>query len=133
MNTRMVKTFVLGALAALAVSPALAQVRADLGPLHIRIASDAPPRARVERRPARPNRSAVWIDGSWDRQDDRWEWLSGRWEQPSDRHARWMKAKYRRDNGAWRYEPAHWSNQQVVEGDDYRQWKADHHSGHDRR
>ena len=128
MYRRVLRSMVLTSLAALVAIPAFAQIRADLGPIHIRIATDAPPRARYERRTPRPHRNAVWIGGYWDRQGDRWAWVSGRWEQPSDRHARWITARYQREGNAWRYEPAHWSTQQLVEGDDYQQWKKEHHS-----
>jgi hypothetical protein len=123
----------LSSFAVLIAIPAVAQVRADVGPLHIRIATDAPPRVRHERRTARPHRNAVWINGYWDRQDDRWAWVSGRWEQPSDRRARWINARYRREGSAWRYEPAHWSHQQLVEGEDYQRWRNEHRSDRGRQ
>jgi hypothetical protein len=125
------KSMALTAFAVLCALPASAQVRADIGPLHIRIASDAPPRARYERRTARPDRDSVWIGGYWDRQGDQWAWSTGRWERPSDRNARWVKPRYTREGNAWRYDPAHWSHQQVVEGEDYQKWKNEHRS--DRR
>jgi hypothetical protein len=128
-------------LAVLVASPALAQVRADLGPLHIRIATDAPPRVRIERRIPRPHRESVWIKGYWDRQDDQWAWSSGRWEQPTAPRARWISARYSREGCswynrkgcAWRFEPGHWSNQQIVEGEDYRRWRSERNSDRDRR
>jgi hypothetical protein len=58
-----------------------------------------------------------------------------------------VSARYAREGRAWRYEPAHWSNQEMREGDDYRRWKHDrnndgdndrdhkgndHHGDHDR-
>ena len=129
MYKRVWQSLVLTSLAVLIAIPAVAQVRADLGPLHIRIANDAPPRAQYERRSARPHRNAIWIKGYWHRQDDRWVWIPGRWDQRPDRNARWINARYRREGRAWRYEPAHWSNQQVVEGDDYRQWRSQHPRG----
>jgi hypothetical protein len=141
MYRRVFKSMVLTSLAALVAIPASAQIRADLGPIHIRIATEAPPRARYEARPARPHRDAVWINGSWDRQGDRWAWDSGRWEQPSDRRVRWIAATYsrqgcpwyRQSNCAWRYVPGHWSNQPVVEGEDYQRWRSEHGSNRDRR
>lgn len=138
MSKRFLSPILFTSLAILMASPALAQVRADLGPLHIRIATDAPPRIRVERRLPRPDRDSVWIGGYWDRQDDGWAWSSGRWERPSDRRARWIRARYSREvcswyrrGCAWRYEPGHWSNQQVLEGEDYQQWRSERRS--DRR
>jgi hypothetical protein len=133
MNRKVVQSIVLTSLGLLMAMPAPAEV-VKLGPLHIRIASDAPPRAQREHRKVRTDRDAIWIKGYWDRQDDRWEWVSGRWEQrPSDRRARWVDARYRREGRAWRYEPAHWSNQQLVEGDEYRQWRDNNRSDRDRR
>jgi hypothetical protein len=116
-----------------APAPAAADAIANLGPLHIHIANDAPPRAQREYRTVRTERDAVWIKGYWDRQDGRWAWVNGRWETPSDRRARWINARYRRESGAWRYDPAHWSHQQVVEGDDYQQWRSEHRSQADRQ
>lgn len=80
-------------LAAFSCAPAFAQVRvgADLGPVRIHIASEAPPRPRVEVRSARPSRNHVWIGGYWDRQGDQWAWAPGRWEEPSQRGSHWIK------------------------------------------
>jgi hypothetical protein len=131
MYSRILKSTLFVALTALVGVPAIAQVHADVGPLHIRIANEAPPRIRYERRGVRPSRQAVWINGYWDRQDRQWAWVSGRWEQPQDRSHRWVNPRYQRDGQAWRYEPGHWSNQQIVEDEEYQQWRREHHS--DRR
>jgi hypothetical protein len=133
MFRRVLKSIVLTGLGVVIAIPAFAQIRAEIGPLHIRIANDAPPRARSERRQARPDRDAVWIRGYWDRQDDRWEWVAGRWERPNDRRDRWINARYAREGRAWRYEPAHWSHQRLVEGEDYQRWRHEHRSDRDRR
>ena len=133
MYKRVLKTLVLTSLAIAVASPSFAQVRVNLGPVHIRIANDAPPRARYERRTPRPDRDSVWINGYWDRQGDQWAWSSGRWERPHDRRTRWIRPTYRREGTAWRYEPARWSDQELVEGDDYRQWRSEHRSDRDRR
>ena len=42
------------------------------------------------------------------------------------RRAHWVRARYVREYGSWRYVPGHWSNQTVVEGDDYRRWRDEH-------
>jgi hypothetical protein len=133
MYKRILNSIVLTSLGALVAIPAAAQSRVDLGPVHIRIARDAPPRVQKEYRSPRPQRDSVWIAGYWDRQDDRWNWVAGRWEQPYDRHSRWINARYKREGRAWRYEPAHWSDQRLVEGEDYRQWRDDQRSDRDRR
>src|ERR1041384_6147753 len=105
MYKRIFKSLALAAFGLLLAVPASADIRATLGELRIRIANDAPPRPRWERRSERPDRDSVWINGYWDRQDDRWEWIGGRWEQPRDRHTRWVKARYQHEHNAWRYEP----------------------------
>jgi hypothetical protein len=127
MYRRILRSIAFASLTILTAAPAFAQVRADVGPLHIRIATDAPPRARSERRPPRPDRDAVWLNGYWDRQGDQWVWTTGRWERPAAANVRWVRAKYVREGNAWRYEPARWSNQQVDEGEDYQRWKQEHH------
>jgi hypothetical protein len=116
------------ALAAFTFAPASAQVRAgvNLPGLHIRVSPDAPPPPRVEVRPSRPGRNHVWIGGYWDRQDDRWAWAPGRWEEPAERNHHWIKAKYHREYGSYRYEPGHWSHQKLEEGDDYRRFHEEH-------
>ena len=75
---------------------------------------------------ARPSRDAVWIRGFWDWQGDNWVWIPGRWTVPEERHARWIGPRYRREYGGYRYEPGHWSNQRVIEGEDYRRWREEH-------
>ncbi len=127
------RSMVLAALAVLVAIPAAAQIRAELGPLHIRIATEAPPRMRSERRMARPDRDAVWIRGCWHRQDDQWVWIAGRWDRRPDRHARWINARYQRQGRVWRYEPARWSNEQVTEGEDYQRWREEQRSDRGRR
>ncbi len=125
MYRRILKSIVLSSLAAFIAAPAVAQIHADIGPLHIRIVGEAPPRVRPERRPPRPNRGDVWIAGYWDRRDDRWEWSTGRWERPMDRNIRWVNPRYKREGDRWRYDPGHWSNQRLSEGDDYQEWRRD--------
>ena len=105
------KSMAITGFAVLTALPAVAQIRADLGPVRIRIATEAPPRAKYERRTVRPDRDSVWINGYWHRE------------------ARWINARYQREGNAWRYEPARWSNQQVVQGDDYQQWQTQHPRG----
>jgi hypothetical protein len=109
-------------------APAVAQVRVgvDAGVFHVRIAPDAPPPPRDERRMPRPSREHVWVGGYWDRRDNQWDWAPGRWEKPQQRGARWVKPQYHKDHGATRYHPGHWSHEKVVYGDEYTTWYRDH-------
>ena len=125
MNTRMLKSALLLSFGALFASPASAQdvaIRADLGPLHIRVLPEAPPPIRYERRPPRPQRGYIWVGGYWDRRGDRWDWVDGRWEAPR-RGVYWVAPRYQRYDREWRYDPGHWSNERLVESDEYRNWR----------
>src|ERR1700690_2312723 len=74
---------ILAALASLplaACSPALAHPPYPPQPQGALVeVSSSPPPGRVEMVPARPSRSAVWIDGEWVWKRGRWAWLPGRW------------------------------------------------------
>ncbi|PYQ66486.1 MAG: hypothetical protein DMF54_07655 [Acidobacteria bacterium] len=123
-----IRTISLAALVMVATAPLFAQLPPPppLPGLEIRIGRQAPPRVRYERRMARPSRDAVWIRGFWDWQGDNWVWIPGRWTVPEERHARWIGPRYVREYGSYRYIPGHWSNQRVIEGEDYRRWREEH-------
>src|SRR5438105_5059333 len=127
------KTLAALGITALMAGPALSQMQISLPfpRLEVRVAHQAPPPLRYERVSSRPYRDAVWVPGSWDWQGDQWVWVSGRWDRPEQRGARWVNARYQRDGDGWRYEPAHWSTQRVVEGDDYRRWRDEHRRDRD--
>ncbi len=102
--------------------------------LEIHIGTKAPPRPRRESRPPNPGRGYTWVGGSWDWHGGDWVWIDGRWDRPERSGVRWIAARYVRVGGGWRYEPAHWSHQRFVDGDDYRSWKEKHRKPrHDRR
>jgi WXXGXW repeat (2 copies) len=131
MLRRILRSVSLAALTAIVSAPLFAQLPPPppippLPNLEIRIGRQAPPRIRRERRTVRPSRDAVWVAGSWDWQGDNWVWIPGRWVVPEGRHARWIGPRYVREYGGWRYVPGHWSNQRVIEGDDYRRWRDEH-------
>ncbi|MBK8727374.1 MAG: YXWGXW repeat-containing protein [Holophagaceae bacterium] len=134
MRVRIAKVVLPALLALFIPAPASAQIRVELGHLSIRVAPQAPPRPRIEVRPARPGRAHVWIGGYWDRQNDQWAWAPGRWDQPQRRGSSWVRPRYRREGSAWRYDPGHWSHERLVEGDDYRGWREERNRGrgHDR-
>ncbi|HET9794970.1 MAG TPA: YXWGXW repeat-containing protein [Thermoanaerobaculia bacterium] len=111
--------------------PARAQVPVPPLPhLEIHIAHSHPPRFRHEVRPERPGRDYVWIGGFWDWEGDQWIWVPGRWDRPAGHHVRWIRPRYVHEYGAYRYEPGHWSNQRIEEGDEYRRWRDEHHGHH---
>jgi hypothetical protein len=132
MNNRLARLALPAVLAAFSCMPASAQIRigVDLGAIRIRVAPDAPPPPQREIRMERPSRNHIWIAGYWDRQDDRWAWAPGRWEQPGQRGSRWVKPRYQPESGAYRYEPGHWSHQRMEEGEDYSRWRNERGRGH---
>ena len=85
--------------------------------LDVRITTGHPPAVRREVRVARPGPDYVWINGYWADNGGRWEWIPGRWERPVERNAYWIPARYIRTSRGTIYEPAHWSNQQIVVDD----------------
>lgn len=124
MFRRILLSITLTLLAAIGAAPVLAQ---PSGPsLEIRVATQAPPRLRHERIPARPDRDSVWVKGYWHWEGSRWDWVNGRWERPESPKHRWVAPRYVHEGTIWRYEPPHWSHQQVTEGDEYRRWKEEH-------
>lgn len=138
MNNRILTLLLASTVAGGVSAPLMAQIQLPAPPglprLEVRIAQDAPPRLRHERRLVRPDRESVWVGGYWDRQENQWGWVPGRWDRPEVRNARWVKARYQREGRAYRFEPGHWSNQNVVEGDEYHRWKEQHgRRGHDRQ
>lgn len=132
MQMKILKLAVPIAIALLTGVPGSAQIRlgVELPSVHIRIAPEAPPPIRMERRMPRPDRGHVWIAGYWDRQGDRWDWSPGRWERPGRHGSRWIRPQYRQEHGATRYEPGHWSHQRVEEHEEYSRWRKDHRRKH---
>jgi hypothetical protein len=51
-----------------------------------------PPAAHVEAVPSKPSKTALWVDGQWSWDGERWAWSPGGWvEPPPDaRLARWQ-------------------------------------------
>ena len=122
----------------LASMPAAAQmsvqVNVPLPGLEIHVAQNAPPKMRSEHKPSRPGHDYLWVQGFWHWHGNGWDWVPGRWDRPEAHGAKWVKARYVREGSVYVYQPGHWSNQQLVDGDDYRNWQTEKHSnkGHDK-
>jgi hypothetical protein len=131
MTNRFQKLILPAAMVTALALPAAAQI--PIPEVEIHVAHTAPPHLRHEHRPPSPGEGYVWIGGAWGWQGNQWTWAPGRWERPEG-HVRWIRPRYTHEYGAYRYEPGHWSNQHLVESEDYRRWheeKRHHHDDHD--
>lgn len=120
------------AVAAFLAIPAAADIHIPVPDLEIHIAHSRPPHVRHERIPPRPGHDYVWIAGYWGWQGNDWVWFPGRWDRPEQTGVTWVRPRYTREYGSYRYEPGHWSHQRLVEGEEYRHWKEGHHHDRDR-
>ena len=110
------------------------QVNVPLPGLEMHVAQSSPPRMRSQHRPSRPGSDYLWAQGFWHWHGSGWDWVPGRWDRPDAHGVKWVKARYQHEGSAYVYQPGHWSNQQLIEGDDYQNWKQEKHSkkGHDK-
>ena len=106
--------------------PADAQVPPPPRQVTIQIVATPPPPLRVESRAPAPAAGAVWSDGYWDWRGAQWVWVQGSWARPPAPGAAWVHAEYVPVDGGYRYVPAHWSTERVVEVD---RLKAKHDNG----
>jgi hypothetical protein len=128
MTHRILKSLLPAALVAAISVPAAAQIPIPPLPhMEIHIAHSAPPRPRAEYRAEMPGPGYVWVKGFWNWDGDQWVWIPGRWDRPAGVDVTWVDPHYFREEGGWRYEPGHWSNERVVEGRDYQEWSKHHH------
>ena len=56
----------------------------------------------------RPSKEHIWVAGEWNRDGDKWEWESGRWQEPPNKNAEWVKGHWRMSAGMWHWAPGHW-------------------------
>jgi len=75
------------------------------------VVQEAPPPVIVERRPAPPAAGYIWIDGSWDWNNQRYVWQAGRYERPPQPDVVWIAPRYERDASGYRYSRGQWGKQ----------------------
>jgi hypothetical protein len=111
MQKQFVKLFFPAAIALFVCAPAFAQRTegSNREEARARILHNAPPRAKMEKRSARPSPNHTWIGGYWEPQNEQWAWAPGRWEEPSEKGARWNAPKYHHEKDNYRYEAGRWS------------------------
>ncbi len=69
--------------------------------------TEPPPAARVERRPHRPFRDAVWTNGFWEWNGRAYVWQDGAWARPAPGH-RWSPYRWEQRRGRWFLVPGGW-------------------------
>ena len=67
----------------------------------------APPEPKVETRPARPAPGAVWVDGHWKWNGNRYVWVSGHWDR-TPRSSVWVPGHWEKRPRGWVWVPGHW-------------------------
>ncbi|MGB6944296.1 MAG: hypothetical protein WBE37_17980 [Bryobacteraceae bacterium] len=55
-----------------------------------------------------PGPGYVWVDGFWNLNGSRWNWVNGRWAVPPHGHAHWDRDRWERHGNSWRYHRGHW-------------------------
>jgi hypothetical protein len=68
----------------------------------------APPKLRVEHRPAAPSRDHVWVSGyhRWD--GHAYVWEPGRWEAPPHPHAVWIAPRWEHRHDGYVFVEGRW-------------------------
>jgi len=83
------------------------------------VVQEAPPALIVETRPPPPSGLHVWIDGSWNWSNQRYNWQAGHYALPPQRGAVWVAPRYERDSHGYRYTAGQWTNQDRGNGRDH--------------
>ena len=55
-----------------------------------------------------PGLGYVWTDGYWDRRNNNWFWVDGRWLRPPRARAVWVPGTWHQRGHSWRFERGHW-------------------------
>ncbi|MEO8595641.1 MAG: hypothetical protein ABI759_20145 [Candidatus Solibacter sp.] len=55
-----------------------------------------------------PGVGFVWTDGHWDRRNNNWAWVDGRWMRPLRGRAVWVPGSWHQRGQNWRFERGHW-------------------------
>ena len=83
------------------------------------VVHEAPPAVIMDRRPPQPSGEYVWIDGYWDWSGRRYAWQGGHWTRPPCVHAIWVAPRYDRHEQGYRYMAGRWREDQQSRRRDY--------------
>lgn len=68
--------------------------------------SEAPPPPQAEVKPPAPTVTAVWLDGHWQWNGNRYIWNAGRWETKPK--GTWVKGHWNKTARGHKWVPGHW-------------------------
>lgn len=77
------------------------------GSVDVVYVQSAPPPLKVEVRPARPGRKAMWIPGYWRWQGKKYVWVAGYWDK-KPRGKGWAAGHWDKRARGWVWVPGHW-------------------------
>jgi hypothetical protein len=72
------------------------------------VVTQAPPAAPQEPILERPSAQHVWIPGYYTYRDNRYVWISGRWEIPPRADAKWIAPRWEKESNGYRFYEGHW-------------------------
>jgi hypothetical protein len=67
-----------------------------------------PPPMVIVKRPPRPSRFHIWIEGRHIVRSGKWVWVSGHWARPARSGATWVPGHTRRSREVWIWRPGRW-------------------------
>jgi hypothetical protein len=76
----------------------------------------APPPIIIEARPSAPSSAHLWIEGSWNWDNQRYVWLGGRYALPPQPDVVWVAARYESSSDGVRYTAGRWSSPRPAPG-----------------
>jgi len=73
------------------------------------VVRQAPPPIIVESRPIAPSSSHIWIEGSWNWDNQRYVWAGGHYAVPPQQDVVWVAARYEASSDGVHYTPGRWA------------------------
>jgi hypothetical protein len=80
------------------------------------VVRQAPPPIIIEARPSAPSSAHIWIEGSWNWDNQRYIWLGGRYAVPPEPDVVWVAARYESSSDGVRYTAGRWAKTRPASG-----------------
>jgi len=72
------------------------------------VVTQVPRFPQQEARPPAPSYRQVWLDGYWTWREDGYAWIAGHWEKPPGNSTLWIRPRWVRTGGSFRFYEGHW-------------------------